>query len=102
MAALNDGKTVHRTLRFKAYDLLVATNRPVAGTGYSGLKAALERLQGTQIETNIITGGVEQIDGFSLIDRYRIVSVKPATAACSTWKLPSPIGSSTRLLVMMS
>jgi len=73
MAALNDGKTVHRTLRFKAYDLLVATNRPVAGTGYSGLKAALERLQGTQIETNIITGGVEQIDGFSLIDRYRIV-----------------------------
>ena len=73
MAALNDGKTVHRTLRFKAYDLLVATNRPVAGTGYIGLKAALERLQGTQIETNIITGGVEQIDGFSLIDRYRIV-----------------------------
>lgn len=73
MAALNDGKQVHRTLRFKAYDLLVATNRPVAGTGYSGLKAALERLQGTQIETNITTGGVEQIDGFSLIDRYRIV-----------------------------
>jgi Replication initiator protein A len=73
MAALNDGKTVHRTLRFKAYDLLVATNRPVAGTGYSGLKAALERLQGTQIETNICTGGIEQIDGFSLIDRYRIV-----------------------------
>eukprot|EP00521_Asterionellopsis_glacialis_P004760 CAMPEP_0195279666 /NCGR_PEP_ID=MMETSP0706-20130129/20606_1 /TAXON_ID=33640 /ORGANISM="Asterionellopsis glacialis, Strain CCMP134" /LENGTH=53 /DNA_ID=CAMNT_0040338221 /DNA_START=24 /DNA_END=181 /DNA_ORIENTATION=- len=33
MAALNDGKQVHRTLRFKAYDLLVATNRPVAGTG---------------------------------------------------------------------
>jgi hypothetical protein len=60
-------------LRFKAYDLLVATNRPVAGTGYIGLKAALERLQGTQIETNITTGGVEQIDGFSLIDRYRIV-----------------------------
>ena len=30
MAALNDGKQVHRTLRFKAYDLLVATNRPVA------------------------------------------------------------------------
>lgn len=73
MAALNDGQQVHRTLRFKAYDLLVATNRPTAGTGYTGLKAALERLQGTQVETNITTGGVEQIDGFSLIDRYRIV-----------------------------
>lgn len=73
IAALNSGEQVHRTLRFKAYDLLVATNRPVAGTGYTGLKAALERLQGTQIETNITTGGVEQIDGFSLIDRYRVV-----------------------------
>ena len=73
MAALKDGKQVHRTLRFKAFDLLVATNRPTAGTGYAGLRSALERLQGTQIETNITTGGVEQIDGFSLIDRYRIV-----------------------------
>jgi hypothetical protein len=73
MAALKGGNQVHRTLRFKAYDLLVATNRPTAGTGYAGLKAALERLQGTQIETNITTGGIEQIDGFSLIDRYRIV-----------------------------
>lgn len=73
MAALNEGRPIHRTLRFKAYDLLVATNRPTAGTGYTGLKAALERLQGTMIETNITTNGVEQIDGFSLIDRYRIV-----------------------------
>lgn len=73
MAALNEGRQVHRVLRFKAYDLLVATNRPTAGTGYTGLKAALERLQGTQIETNITTGGIEQIDGFSLIDRYRVI-----------------------------
>ena len=73
MAALNNGQQVHRTLRFKPYDLLVATNRQTGGSGYIGLRASLERLQGTSIETNITTGGVEQIEAFSLIDRYRIV-----------------------------
>jgi len=37
------------------------------------LKSALTRLQGTQIETNIVTGGTEQMDLFSIIDRARIV-----------------------------
>ena len=73
MAALNAERQVHRTMRFKAYDLLVATNRQTNGQGYSGLKAALERLQSTQIETNITTNGIEQIDIFSLIDRVRVV-----------------------------
>lgn len=73
MAGLNQGKQVSQTLHFKAYDLLVATNRNTAGTGYSQLRAALKRLQGTQIETNITTGGVEQLDIFSIIDRARIV-----------------------------
>src|SRR5690606_12071912 len=43
------------------------------GRGYEGLKAALVRLQGTQIETNIVTGGAEQLDLFSIIDRARII-----------------------------
>ena len=73
MAALDEGREVHRTLRFKAYDLLVATNRNTDGRGYEQLKAALVRLAGTRIETNITTGGKELIDGFGLIDRYRIV-----------------------------
>jgi len=73
MAALNAGQRVSRVLRFKAYDLLSATNRPTGGESYARLKDALERLAGTRIETNIITGGKEGIDGFGLIDRYRIV-----------------------------
>ncbi|MEP5729341.1 MAG: replication initiator protein A [Sulfitobacter sp.] len=73
MAALNEGRTVNRTIRLKAYDLLKATNRVTDGRGYEGLRAALVRLQGTQIETNIVTGGEEQLDIFSLIDRARIV-----------------------------
>ena len=73
MAALNEGRKVSKTVHIKAFDLLTATNRVTDGRGYSGLKAALSRLQGTQIETNIVTGGKEQIDIFSIIDRARIV-----------------------------
>lgn len=75
IARLNEGLTVPRTLRFKAYDLLIATNRDVRGGGraYQLLAEALERLQGTQIATNIVTGGEEQLDVFSLIDRFRVV-----------------------------
>lgn len=73
MAAINEGKKVSRVLRLKAYDLLTATNRITDGRGYQALKAALLRLQGTQIETNIVTGSKEQLDIFSIIDRARIV-----------------------------
>lgn len=73
MAALNEGQKVSQTVRVKAYDLLKATNRMTDGRGYEGMRAALARLQGTQIETNIVTGGQEQIDIFSVIDRARIV-----------------------------
>ncbi|MEZ4711682.1 MAG: replication initiator protein A [Caldilineaceae bacterium] len=73
MAALNRGEKVTQTMRLKAYDLLKATNRVTDGRGYEGLRAALARLQGTQIETNIVTGGTEQLDIFSIIDRARIV-----------------------------
>ncbi|MEO1404949.1 MAG: replication initiator protein A [Pseudomonadota bacterium] len=75
MAAINDGREaeIHQTLRFKAYDLLTATNRGSDGRGYEQLRAALERLSGTRISTNVTTGNVEVLDGFGLIDRFRIV-----------------------------
>jgi plasmid replication initiation protein len=73
IAALNDQRPISRTLRLRAYDLLVATNRDTSGRGYLQLREALERLQGTQIATNIVTGGQEVFDLFGLIDRARIV-----------------------------
>lgn len=73
MAAINQNRNVSRTLRIKAYDLLVATNRGTDGRGYEQLKAAFERLRGTTISTNIVTGGKEQFDVFGLIDRARIM-----------------------------
>lgn len=73
MAALNNGRELSSVVRFRAYDLLKATNRVTSGEGYAGLKAALERLRGTSISTNIATGGVEQFNVFGLIDRATIV-----------------------------
>ena len=73
MAALNAGQPVSPVLHFKAHDLLRATNRMTNGQGYEALKAALERLAGTRISTNIVTGGTEVFETFGLIERARIV-----------------------------
>ncbi len=73
MAALNEGRQVARTMRFKAYDLLVATNRQTSGRGYELLKDALRRLQGTQIETNLRQGGKEYFKVFGLINSAEMV-----------------------------
>jgi len=73
MAALNEGRQVHRKMRFKAHDLLVATNRQTSGRGYELLKDALRRLQGTQIETNMRQGGKEHFKVFGLVDSAEIV-----------------------------
>jgi len=73
MTIVNAGEKVPKTIQFKAYDLLVATNRGTDGRGYEQLKAAFSRLQGTQIRTNITTGDTPQFDVFSLIDRATII-----------------------------
>lgn len=73
VAAVNDGRQISQRLRLRAYDLLVATNRDTSGRGYLQLREALERLQGTQIATNVTTGGKEVFDVFGLINRARIV-----------------------------
>ena len=73
MAAQNAGQPVSPVLHFKAHDLLKATNRMTNGQGYEALKAALERLAGTRISTNISTGGQEIFETFGIIERAKIV-----------------------------
>lgn len=73
MAALNEGRQVPQVVRFKAHDLLKATNRMTNGQGYEALKAAFERLVGTRISTNIVTGGTETFEMFGIIDRVLLV-----------------------------
>jgi plasmid replication initiation protein len=73
VAAMNDGREISQVVRFSAADLIRSTNRPGGGTGYKQLKAAFERLQSTQIETNIVTGGETISRIFSIVDSVEIV-----------------------------
>lgn len=73
MSAINDGQQVSQVVRFRAHDLLKATNRMTNGQGYEALKAAFERLSGTRISTNIVSGGYEEFETFGLIERAKIV-----------------------------
>jgi plasmid replication initiation protein len=73
MAALNAGRDVARTLTLTAHDLLLATGRETSGDSYRRLRDAFERLAGTRITTNIVTGENEVTTGFGLIERWEIV-----------------------------
>src|SRR6056297_3307325 len=73
MAALNAGRQVSRTLTLTAHDLLLATGRETGGDSYRRLREAFERLAGTRITTNIVTGEREVTTGFGLIEGWEIV-----------------------------
>ncbi|WP_151720698.1 replication initiator protein A [Gemmobacter serpentinus] len=73
MAGLNAGREVSRTLQLKAHDLLLATQRDTGGDSYLRLREAFERLAGTRITTNIVTGGIEATSGFGLIESWEIL-----------------------------
>ncbi len=73
VAALNAGRAVSRRLRLRAHDLLVATNRDTSGDAYRRLREAFERLAGTRVTTNIVTGEVETTRGFGLIEEWEIL-----------------------------
>jgi plasmid replication initiation protein len=75
---LNRGeRKLSRTVRLKAYDLLVTTNRSTGGDHYKRLEAAFDRLAGTRIKTNITTNGVRVREGFGLIDNWKIIERSP-------------------------
>ena len=73
MHALNAGEKISRRMRFRASELLIATNRQTSGRGYELLKNAFRRLQGTQIETNIRREGEEQFKVFGLIEAAHVI-----------------------------
>ena len=50
------GKQVDRVVSFTANDLFRVTSTNASARSYTSLKASLNRLQGTQITTNIETG----------------------------------------------
>lgn len=73
MAKINNGEEPKQTIQFSAYDLLVTTERRTDGDSYKRLKTAFERLEGTRIQTCMMTGGKEITQGFGLIDYWKII-----------------------------
>lgn len=73
MAAQNAGRPLSRKLALTAHDLMQATRRETSGDGYTRLREAFERLAGTRITTNIVTGGGQETTGFGLIEGWRIL-----------------------------
>ena len=72
MSKLNNGEKVSKRVRINSRELLIFTNRGTSGREYLALSDALERLRGTTIKTNIVTGDEEQTDIFGLIDAASI------------------------------
>jgi len=87
MAGINRGEKPNRTVKFKAHDLLVTTNRGTGGREYTLLRQAFERLAGTRIETNLKTNQQEITEGFGIIDSYKIVVDDPRTKRMVELKL---------------
>jgi len=73
MAAMNAGREISRKVQLRAHDLLLATGRDTGGDSYLRLREAFERLAGTRITTNIVTGGIEVTSGFGLIESWEIL-----------------------------
>lgn len=74
MQEINQGRVPNQTINITAHDLLIACNRKTNNLAYQRLKAALDRLSGTRIKTNIRTGkAAPKISNFGLIDTYEIV-----------------------------
>lgn len=76
---LNRGRNdaENKRVRFIVYDYLTATNKTSGGREYERLEAALDRLKGTTIKTNIETGGIRIKQSFSIIDRWETVEKSP-------------------------
>lgn len=72
MAKIKNNEQVTQRIRINSHDLLMFTNRGTSGKDYKALVEALDRLEGTRIRTNVITGDEEQIDGFGLIEASAI------------------------------
>src|SRR5699024_3496462 len=71
VAAQNRGEAISRTVRFTAHEFLVATNRRTDGDSYERLSAAMDRLKGTTIKTDIKTDGRRERGWFGLIESAR-------------------------------
>ncbi len=70
--SIKKGEKVSNRIRINSHELLKFINRGTSGKDYKALTEAIDRLAGTRIKTNIVTGDEEQEDNFGLIDASSI------------------------------
>jgi plasmid replication initiation protein len=66
-AAVEAGQPPSEIIRFQPHDMLKAIGRGVSGRDYQELEAALRRLKGTNVETNIRIGNSRHVEMFGLL-----------------------------------
>ena len=76
VAKMEAGEPVSQDFYFTAYDLFRITGTNTSARSYSRLADALERLQGTQIKTNIEAGGEGERGYFSWLSEARLSYTK--------------------------
>ena len=76
---MESGQQVERVMSFTANDLFRVTSTNASARSYTSLKASLNRLQGTQIITNIETGGEGSDSAFSWLLKADIKYTKLPT-----------------------
>jgi len=86
--ALDEGRPISRVVRFTVYDFMINTNRRTDGDSYRRFEAALARLRGTTIQTNITINGRRETRIFGLIDSARVVERADGKAIAVQVELP--------------
>jgi plasmid replication initiation protein len=76
IAKMEAGENVSQDFYFTAYDLFRVTGTNTSARSYARLADALERLQGTQIKTNIEAGGEGERGYFSWLSEARLSYIK--------------------------
>lgn len=76
---IDEGAAVSQDFTFTAHDLFSVTGSNHSARSYSRLADALERLQGTQIKTNIEAGGEGQAGFFSWLSEAQLHYTKTKT-----------------------
>jgi len=71
--AMNKGRTPQRTIKMTVFDFLKATNKGTGGEDYYQFMRSLDRLNGTTLKTNILTGNTLQTEAFGILDKYKVV-----------------------------
>jgi plasmid replication initiation protein len=75
------GELPNRKFTFTAHDFCRIAHKAVGGSAYRQIREAIDRLQGTQVKTDIMTGGEGEEDWFSWIRSAKVNSRIDASGA---------------------